>query len=63
MARPISFTCESPHRFPTISRRGWELNCCRYPFVAVCIGLAIKKKVVVGVVYNPVLEEKYTGIA
>jgi fructose-1,6-bisphosphatase/inositol monophosphatase family enzyme len=36
---------------------GW----CRYPFVAVCIGLAINKQTVVGVVYNPVLEEKYTG--
>lgn len=33
-----------------------------YPFVAVCIGLAINKQTVVGVVYNPVLEEKYTAI-
>jgi len=34
----------------------------KYPFVAVCIGLAINKQAVVGVVYNPVLEEKYTAI-
>jgi len=32
-----------------------------YPFVAVCIGLAINQKPVVGVVYNPIMEEKYTA--
>ncbi|BDA46202.1 Inositol monophosphatase 2 [Coccomyxa sp. Obi] len=34
----------------------------RFPFVCVCIGLAIKKQVVVGVVYNPILDELYTAV-
>ncbi|ORY00081.1 inositol monophosphatase [Basidiobolus meristosporus CBS 931.73] len=32
-----------------------------FPFVAVSIGLAINKEPVVGVVYNPILDELYTG--
>lgn len=32
-----------------------------FPFVCVCIGLVIKKRVVVGVVHNPVLNETFTG--
>jgi len=34
----------------------------RYPLVCVSIGFAIKKRVVVGVVYNPVLNELYEAI-
>ncbi|EIE24111.1 myo-inositol monophosphatase 2 [Coccomyxa subellipsoidea C-169] len=34
----------------------------RFPFVCVCIGLAIDKKVAVGVVYNPILDELYTAM-
>lgn len=30
---------------------------CRFPFVCVSIGLTIRKQVVVGVVYNPILKE------
>ncbi|PRP80352.1 hypothetical protein PROFUN_11921 [Planoprotostelium fungivorum] len=31
----------------------------RFPFVAVSIALAVKKEIVIGVVYNPILEELY----
>eukprot|EP00128_Syssomonas_multiformis_P002118 Colp12_sorted_trinity150504_noHs@18425 len=34
----------------------------RFPFVAVSIGLAIQKQVVVGVVYNCILDELYTAV-
>lgn len=34
----------------------------RFPFVCVCIGLAIDKEVVVGVVYNPILNELFTAV-
>ncbi|KNC79781.1 myo-inositol-1(or 4)-monophosphatase [Sphaeroforma arctica JP610] len=33
-----------------------------FPYVSVCIGLTIKKKVVLGVVYAPILDEMYTAI-
>jgi len=33
----------------------------RFPFVAISIGFAIHKKVVVGVIYNPILEEMFQG--
>ncbi|KAJ7364963.1 Inositol monophosphatase 2 [Desmophyllum pertusum] len=33
----------------------------RYPMVAVCIGLAINKKVEIGVVFNPIKDEMYTS--
>eukprot|EP01089_Gocevia_fonbrunei_P020786 TRINITY_DN781_c0_g1_i4.p1 TRINITY_DN781_c0_g1~~TRINITY_DN781_c0_g1_i4.p1 ORF type:complete len:280 (+),score=63.97 TRINITY_DN781_c0_g1_i4:95-934(+) len=33
-----------------------------FPFIAICIGLAINKKVVAGIVYNPILKEKFTAI-
>ncbi|GKV15072.1 hypothetical protein SLEP1_g25874 [Rubroshorea leprosula] len=33
-----------------------------YPFVCVCIGLTIGKVPTVGVVYNPIMEELFTGI-
>jgi inositol-phosphate phosphatase / L-galactose 1-phosphate phosphatase len=32
-----------------------------YPFVCVCIGLVINQEVVVGVVYNPILNELFTA--
>lgn len=32
-----------------------------FPFVCVSIGLAVKKRVVVGVVYNPVMDELFTA--
>ena len=34
----------------------------RFPFVAVCIGLAIGRAPVLGVVYIPMLNELYTGV-
>ncbi|KAK9868681.1 hypothetical protein WJX84_007107 [Apatococcus fuscideae] len=34
----------------------------RWPFVCVSIGLAIKKELTVGVVYNPVMNEMYTAV-
>ncbi|GAQ77686.1 inositol monophosphatase [Klebsormidium nitens] len=34
----------------------------RFPFVCVSIGLTIQKEVVVGVVYNPILNELYTAV-
>ncbi|CAI5483792.1 unnamed protein product [Closterium sp. Yama58-4] len=34
----------------------------RYPFVCVSIGLAISKAVVVGVVFNPILNEMFTAM-
>ena len=34
----------------------------RVPFVAVSIGFAINKKIVVGVVYNPILDEMFTAV-
>lgn len=33
----------------------------KYPMVAICIGLAINKEVVIGVVYNCIKDEMYTG--
>ena len=38
----------------TIEDAPWS---CRFPFVCVSIGLTIQKQVVVGVVYNPILNE------
>ncbi|KAK1268491.1 Inositol monophosphatase 3 [Acorus gramineus] len=35
---------------------------CRYPFVCVSIGLTIEKVPTVGVVYNPIIDELFTGI-
>lgn len=34
----------------------------RFPFSCVCVGLAVNKKPVVGVVHNPILKETYTAI-
>ncbi|GBM47239.1 Inositol monophosphatase 1 [Araneus ventricosus] len=34
----------------------------RFPYNAVSIGLAVNKQIVLGVVYNPVLDRMYTGI-
>mmetsp|Transcript_10240 Transcript_10240/g.62560 ORF Transcript_10240/g.62560 Transcript_10240/m.62560 type:complete len:320 (-) Transcript_10240:1624-2583(-) len=34
----------------------------RFPFVCVCVALAVEKKVVVGVVYNPILEECFVAV-
>lgn len=34
----------------------------RYPFVCVSIGLAIHKRVMVGVVFNPILNEMFTAV-
>eukprot|EP00245_Coleochaete_scutata_P007108 TRINITY_DN22202_c0_g1_i1.p1 TRINITY_DN22202_c0_g1~~TRINITY_DN22202_c0_g1_i1.p1 ORF type:complete len:297 (-),score=56.91 TRINITY_DN22202_c0_g1_i1:204-1094(-) len=34
----------------------------RFPFVCVSIGLSVKKEVVVGVVYNPILHELFTAV-
>eukprot|EP00898_Chlorokybus_atmophyticus_P005155 jgi/Chlat1/5640/Chrsp369S00866 len=34
----------------------------RFPFVCVSIGLAISKKAVVGVVYNPIMNELFTAV-
>jgi hypothetical protein len=45
-------TCTQARQIP-ISARLF----CRFPFVCVAIGLTIKKQVVVGVVYNPILNE------
>ncbi len=36
--------------------------CFRFPFVAVSIGLVINKSSVVGVVYNPILEELFHAV-
>ncbi|KAL6077129.1 Inositol monophosphatase 2 [Balamuthia mandrillaris] len=33
-----------------------------YPFVAICIGLAIGRRAELGIVYNPILNEKFTAI-
>lgn len=33
-----------------------------FPFVCICVGLVVKKDPVLGIVYNPVLNEMYTGI-
>ena len=33
-----------------------------FPFVCICVGLLVKKEPVLGIVYNPVLNEMYTGI-
>ncbi|XP_074616179.1 inositol monophosphatase 1-like [Acropora palmata] len=33
----------------------------KYPMVAICIGLAINKEIVIGVVYNCIKDEMYTG--
>lgn len=33
----------------------------RFPFIAVSIAFAVEKKVQVGVVFNPILNEMYTG--
>jgi len=34
----------------------------RFPFIAVSIGFAVNKKVVVGLIYNPILEEMFTAV-
>lgn len=34
----------------------------RFPFVCVCVALAVERRVVVGVVYNPVLEECFVAV-
>lgn len=34
----------------------------RFPFVCVCVALAIDKRVVLGVVYNPILDECFTAM-
>ncbi|XP_071957730.1 inositol monophosphatase 1-like [Antedon mediterranea] len=47
MVDPVDGTCNFVHSFPT---------------VAVSIGLTINKQAVVGVVYNPILNEMYTAI-
>jgi myo-inositol-1(or 4)-monophosphatase len=33
-----------------------------FPFVCICVGLVVKKEPVLGIVYNPILDEMYTGI-
>ena len=33
-----------------------------FPFVCICVGLVVKKEPVLGIVYNPVLNEMYTAI-
>lgn len=33
-----------------------------FPHVAVSIGLAVDKKMVLGIIYNPVLDQMYTGV-
>ena len=33
-----------------------------FPFVCICVGLVVKKDPVLGIVYNPILNEMYTGI-
>ncbi|XP_063235053.1 inositol monophosphatase 1-like [Bacillus rossius redtenbacheri] len=33
------------------------------PLVAVCVALAVNRKAVIGIVYNPVLEQLYTAVA
>ena len=33
-----------------------------FPFVCICVGLVVKKEPVLGVVYNPILNEMYHGI-
>ena len=33
-----------------------------FPFVCICVGLLVKKEPVLGIVYNPVLNEMYTAI-
>ncbi len=35
---------------------------CSFPFVAVSIGLTINKENVVGVIYNPILDEMFTAV-
>lgn len=35
----------------------------RVPFIGICVGLAIKKQLRVGIVYNPITEELYTALA
>jgi fructose-1,6-bisphosphatase/inositol monophosphatase family enzyme len=32
-----------------------------FPFVCISIGLVVKKEVVVGVVFNPILDEMFTA--
>lgn len=34
----------------------------RFPYVAISIALTIKKRVVLGIVYNPILEDLYTAV-
>ncbi|XP_055935295.1 inositol monophosphatase 1-like isoform X2 [Argiope bruennichi] len=34
----------------------------RFPYNAISIGLAVNKQIVLGVVYNPILDRMYTGI-
>jgi fructose-1,6-bisphosphatase/inositol monophosphatase family enzyme len=34
----------------------------KFPYIAVSIGLAYNKQCILGVVYNPILEETYTAI-
>ena len=33
-----------------------------FPFVCICVGLVVKKEPVLGIVYNPILNEMYWGI-
>jgi myo-inositol-1(or 4)-monophosphatase len=33
-----------------------------FPFVCICVGLVVKKDPALGIVYNPILNEMYTGI-
>lgn len=33
-----------------------------YPIIGICIGLAINRQTMVGIVYNPILNEKFTAI-
>ncbi len=35
---------------------------CRFPFVAISIALAINKQVIIGIIYNPILDLLYSAI-
>lgn len=56
---PVDGTTNFVHRFLFLSLL---TNIFRYPFVAVCIGLAINKIPVVGVVFNPIINELYHAV-
>jgi len=46
----------------TFSNHFFDFKFIRFPFVAISIALAINKQVVIGVIYNPILDLLYSAV-